>query len=64
MSTAPLDREKQIEMMTNVAERHAAVFKRWLARDDFRQALRGNKAKPDDTKLTATLDSELRVRCG
>ena len=29
--TAPLTREKQIEMMTGAPERHAALIARWMA---------------------------------
>jgi hypothetical protein len=31
MSEAPLDRDQQIEMMVNAAERHAAQAARWMA---------------------------------
>lgn len=31
MSTAPLPRDQQIELMVNAAERHAAHAARWMA---------------------------------
>ncbi|MFC0812558.1 hypothetical protein ACFHYO_10605 [Paracoccus panacisoli] len=38
--TAPLSRDKQIEMMTGAPERHAALIGRWMADASVQQIVR------------------------
>ena len=44
MSTAPLTRDQQIELMVNAAERHAAHAARWMADDQVKKVVRSREA--------------------
>lgn len=61
MSTAPLTRDQQIELMVNAAERHAAHAARWIADDQVKQVVRSREGE----QPTSVYEQETRMlaRC-
>ena len=59
MSTAPIDRDKQIELMKNAAQRHSELFDGWVQDEAVRRVLSkpvsaedaGGSYKRIDTKV-------------
>ncbi|KAB0538072.1 hypothetical protein [Pseudochrobactrum saccharolyticum] len=65
MSTAPVDRDTQIELIKNAAERHGERMKNWMANP----VVRGVISRPTEQQLkqSSTLYSEhttMLARCG
>ncbi|RMC35355.1 hypothetical protein [Paracoccus alkanivorans] len=55
MSTPPLNRDQQIELMVNAAERHAAQTARWMGNAQIQAVLRSNaNGGSDDTYEQST----------
>lgn len=60
--TAPLARDKQIEMMATAAERHATFVRRWAADRQVQQVVR-ERALSEDQATYVRRDMNMR-KCG
>lgn len=62
MTTAPLTRDQQIELMMSAKQRHEARMSKWVADKTIAASLR--RKDPKHENVSAYIETDVRVRYG